>query len=214
MGAESGSYDECPVHEVYVSAFEMAQSPVTNHDYALYVKSSKVSPPEYWENGRDYLPDQPVVGVSWHEACSYCEWLSHESRFSLRLPTEAEWEKAARGGLRNCDYPWGNDPKGGGHGTLAGPLKTPREVAKMKPNGYGLYDMVENTFEWCLDGYDPHYYAESRTDNPTGPEYADQKSARGSSWKSDVLVDRCSARSRLAPYFRCDDFGFRWVRTF
>lgn len=214
MGSQGFSFDESPVHEVYISAFEMASTPVTNRDFAKYLKRTKVDPPQWFEDPAFSDPGQPAVGINWNEASAYCDWLSEQSGLSIRLPTEAEWEKAARGGHKSCDYPWGNDPDGGGHDGQRGPLKGPRKVALGRSNGYGLHDMVDNVLQWCLDGYDPDYYKESPQENPRGSEYDEQKVARGCSWNSESLTARCATRSRLAPYFRCNDFGFRWVRTF
>ncbi|HSR66577.1 MAG TPA: SUMF1/EgtB/PvdO family nonheme iron enzyme [Acidobacteriota bacterium] len=213
MGSAEG-FDEKPVREVYVSAFEMAISPVTNRDYSLFLKNAKIDPPQWWTDPDFNDPDQPVVGVNWYEASQYCDWLSERSKSKIRLPTEAEWEKAARGGHKGLKYPWGNDPKGSGLETVSGPLKGPMKVHQGRPNGYGLYDMVFNIFQWCLDGYDPDYYAEAPAENPKGAPNDEQRVARGMSWNSENLIARCAERSRMAPYFRCNDFGFRWVMTF
>lgn len=214
LGSDDGAFDEKPMREIYLSAFEMSQTPVTNRDYALFLKKARKKPPQWWSDPLFCHPDQPVVGVNWHEAMEYCQWLSQQTRYEIRLPSEAEWEKAARGGLRAARYPWGNDISGSGLDQLRGPLKAPRKVRSGKPNGYGLFDMVFNIHQWCLDGYDPDFYAECADTNPRAPFNEELASARGASWRSECLVASCSERTRLAPYFRCDDFGFRWVRVF
>lgn len=214
MGDDAGAFDEKPAHQIYVSAFEMAVLPVLNRDYAIYIKKTKTDPPAKWTDPQFSNPEQPVVGVNWHDASAYCDWLSNVSGYQIRLPTEAEWEKAARGGHRGFSYPWGNDPAASGLSGLKGPLESPRPAGRSRPNGYGLFDMVTNVYQWCLDSYDPDYYQESAEQNPQGPGYSDQHVARGGSWREENLVARCAARNRLAPYFRCDDFGLRWVRTF
>ena len=114
------------------------------------------------------------------------------SCMNMRLPTEAEFEKASR----------------------AGPLKGPYKPGGNAANSYGLFDMVSNVYQWCLDRYDPIYYSESEERNPMGSKRTGRRAARGGSWNRDNLVNRCAARGSLAPYFRCNDFGFRWVSSF
>ncbi len=214
MGSEGKAFDEAPVREIYVSAFEMAITPLTNHDYALYLKKTKADPPPWWDDPDFSDPQQPVVGVNWYEACKYCEWLTKVSGYSFRLPSEAEFEKAARGGHRSFDYPWGQDINGSGLDSVSGPQEAPCIVGQGRTNGYGLKDMVLNIHQWCQGRYDSQYYSDCPEVNPPGSPNMEQCSARGESWNSEDLVCRCAARSRLAPYFRCNDYGFRWVRTF
>lgn len=211
MGTPGESFDEGPVHSVYLAAFEMAQYPVLNADYGRFLKKTGLEPPPWWNEPPFADPGQPVVGVNWNEARSYCEWLSEQSDLNIRLPTEAEFEKAARAGLRRATYPWGNDRCAGGYELHHGPLRSPYRSGLNPPNGYGLFDMVSNVYQWCLDGYDPDYYATSPSRHPTGIEGAAMRSARGWSWTEEDLVGRCAARASLAPYFRVHDFGFRWV---
>ncbi len=215
MGSDgNGAFDESPAHEVFISAFEMATVPVTNRDYSLFLRKTRSKAPPFWNEAKFSDPGQPVVGLNWYEAENYCKWLSEQTGYKIRLPTEAEWEKAARGGHRGYEYPWGNDPVRSGLSRLKGPLEAPDAVGNTTANGYGLYDMAYNIYEWCMDGYDPDYYGESPEDNPRGSANTEQRAARGESWASEMLIGRCAARSRLAPYFRCNDFGLRWVRTF
>lgn len=212
--ADENAFDEGPVHRVYVAAFEMAQTPVTNHDYGIFLKKAKKEPSEWWENSAFNDPEQPVVGVNWHEAKEYCEWLSKKTGHNIRLPTEAEFEKAARGGLHGKKYPWGDEVSAGRYRIKVGPLESPYKMKANPPNAYGLFDMVSNVHQWCLDGYDPNYYEESPERKPMGPVSFDRRAARGNSWKEDDLIATCAQRTSLAPYFRCDDFGFRWVIGF
>ena len=211
MGSRGDSFDESPAHRVYVSAFEMSQTPVLNADYAAFLKKADVDPPEWRENPDFDDPKQPVVGVNWHEAKKYCAWLADRGGLNIRLPTEAEFEKAARAGLQEAEYPWGNGRANGRYKVDKGPLKGPYRSGLNPANAYGLHDMVSNVYQWCLDGYDPRYYEESADKNPTGSDRADQRAARGWSWKEKDLIGRCAARCSLAAYFRCNDFGFRWV---
>ena len=111
-----------------------------------------------------------MAGVSWHEAVRYCEWLSSQTGRAYRLPTEAEWEHAARGGLEQKQFPWGDDPPQSLPNYAARWQTGPEPVARYAPNAFGLYDIGDNVHEWCSDWYDPNYYAISPDRNPRGPE--------------------------------------------
>jgi formylglycine-generating enzyme required for sulfatase activity len=124
-------------------------------------------------------PDQPVVGVNWFDATAYCEWMSQSAGETYRLPSEAEWEKACRGGRDDIEYAWGNEPPESLE-RYQGEWRGPRRVDEGSPNGYGLFHMGDNVHEWCLDWYRPDYYAVSPEYNPAGPEgrYAPRVSRR------------------------------------
>ena len=198
MGSDDGAENERPVHRVWVDSFEIGLYPVTNAEYALF------APPPCRDDPRFNDAHQPVVAVSWHDAVRYCEWLSRAGR-RFRLPTEAEWELAARGGMEGKRYPWGDDP----HDDDARPLAGPERVGRRAPNGYGLYDMCENVHEWCADWYGADYYAVSPLYNPGGPECGSRRASRGGSWRHRVKVTRCAARSSIPPEYRYNDYGFR-----
>jgi formylglycine-generating enzyme required for sulfatase activity len=212
MGSRAGHDDEAPEHDVFVSAFEMADTPVSNRDYAMYLEATSARPPRFWSEPLFSEPQKPVVGVSWFEAFAFCEWLSAETGFFLRLPTEAEREKAARGGRAGLAYPWGNDPAGGGHPRIRGPLDGPLPSRSTAPNAYGLFHLADNVHEWCADFYDPGYYARSPSEDPRGPERGERRASRGGSWRHQVVVTRSAARSSIPPGLRYADYGFRWVR--
>jgi sulfatase modifying factor 1 len=186
MGArddERGQDDERPQHWVEVDAFEMAVCPVTNGDV-------------------------PAIGVSWDDAAAYCA-----ERGDVRLPTEAEWEWAARGGLIGKRYPWGDDipswlPNGG-----RGPLEGPWPVRLGEPNGFGLYGIGANIHEWCADWHSAGYYAASPVKNPAGPPTGARRVSRGGAWRHAITVSRCAQRSKLGPSLRYTDYGFRVVKT-
>ncbi len=209
MGDASGRPDEQPVHRVHVSAFGMALLPVTNADYAIFVAAAKHEEPRFWHDPKFYAPDQPVVGVSWFDAGAYCEWLSAAIGGTYRLPTEAEREKAARGGVTSL-YPWGDDP-----GADGGRLEqdAPCPVGQREPNGYGLFDMGWNVHEWCSDWYDAEYYAHSPSADPEGPPSGKRRASRGGAWRHQIKVSRCAARSSIPPELRYNDYGFRVVMS-
>ena len=210
MGSAGRRDVEEPIHPVFVSAFEMALTPVTNSQYRAFLDSTERPPPPWFDDPNFRDPRQPVVGVDWEDASSYCRWLSEESGLSIRLPTEAEREKAARGGTPGVLYPWGDNPRGGDHDRISGPLPKPSCVASGRPNGYGLFNMADTVHEWCLDAYRPDFYKESPFANPC-LRSGDRRVARGGSWRHQIVVTPCPARSTLPPSFRYPDFGFRWV---
>jgi formylglycine-generating enzyme required for sulfatase activity len=206
MGDDAGLPSEQPAHRVYVSAFELALEPVTNREYASFLEATGHEAPRFWQDERFNAPEQPVVGVSWHDAVAYCEWLSRATGRRFRLPTEAEREKAARGGVEGAQYPWGDDA-GEDEGRFA--QDAPRAVGLSEANGFGLYDMGYNVHEWCSDWYDAGYYARSPERDPRGPRIGTRRASRGGAWRHQVKIARCAARSSLDPTFQYNDYGFR-----
>ncbi len=209
MGSNSGQDCERPVHRVWVDAFQLAATQVTNAEYGRFLLATGATPPPFWSDAHFNDPQQPVAGPSWHEAVRYCEWLSSQSGRSYRLPTEAEWECAARGGLEQKQFPWGDDPPQSLPDYATRWQSGPEPVARYAPNGFGLYDIGDNVHEWCSDWYDPNYYAVSPERNPRGPETGQRKASRGGSWRHHIKVARCSARSSIPPEFQYADYGFR-----
>jgi formylglycine-generating enzyme required for sulfatase activity len=227
MGSPDGETDERPVHTVHVDAFYMDGYLVTNADYArfLNVFGNLEEGGEKWLDNEGPLAswlckirkkdghfaskpgyeNHPVVKVSWYGARAYARWLGK------RLPTEAEWEKAARGGLVGQKYVYGDtiSPSqanvGGFHAT------TP--VGSFPPNGFGLYDMVACVWQWCSDWYDPDYYPRSPSRNPKGPESGSLKVLRGGSWfhKDSWRVATRSEDDPLSKNF-CFVTGFRCAK--
>ena len=229
MGSNGGSFDEKPVHTVYVDAFDMDAYEVTNAQYKKFVDANpqwgKDDIPSRYHDG-NYLKhwtrnshgrgDHPVVYVSWYAAMAYAEWAGK------RLPTEAEWEKAARGGLLGKKYPWGdliNSSK------AAYDVGGTTDVGTYPPNNYGLYDMAGNVWEWCLDEYQGDYYKISRHRNPIGrvnsitditSNFTNIKKdcvLRGGSWVGNPRSLRVADRRGNAPTFTNPYFGFRCART-
>lgn len=215
MGCDTGQDNEKPVHRVWVDEFLLAAYQVTNADYGRFLRDAASLPPSFWDHPAFNHPKQPVVGVSWHEAVRYCEWLSATAARKFRLPSEAEWERAARGGHEDAGalFPWGDTPPQslpGYDNRCAGHWKTgPEPVGRAGPNVFGLYNMCDNVHEWCSDWYAPDYYAASPERNPRGPETGDRRASRGGSWRHHVKISRCAARSSIPPEFQYADYGFR-----
>jgi len=209
MGSEHGQENERPVHRVFVDEFHLARRQVTNSDYSSYVQATGARPQPFLADPDFHHPEQPVVAVSWFEAAEYCEWLSRLLGRRYRLPTEAEWEHAARGGLEQKLFPWGDDPPRALPDYDRRWNNGPERVGRYAPNAFGLYDICENVHEWCSDWFAPEYYSASPQRNPRGPEDGQRKSSRGSSWRHHIKVSRCAARSSIPPEFKYADYGFR-----
>jgi len=210
MGSDDGAEDEGPVHRVWVDAFDLAVYPVTRMEYEAFLLDTGHERPREWESFGS-SPDLPVVGVSWLDCQTYCGWRGTPGA-PLRLPTEAEWERAARGGIEGRRYSWGDEipgwiPQGG-----RGPLDGPWPVTLGEPNAFGLYGIGANIHEWCADWYAPDYYAVTPERNPRGPESGSRRASRGGAWRHAVTISRCAARSRIDPSFRYTDYGFRIAR--
>ncbi|MBI3807188.1 MAG: formylglycine-generating enzyme family protein [Nitrospirae bacterium] len=211
MGSQDGDADERPAHKVYVDTFSMDVYEVTVGQYAEFLRSGEARAPLDWKTiNQSANQKRPVANVDWADAAAYCKWAGK------RLPTEAEWEKAARGTDGRL-YPWGNDPptplhanygKVGSHdyGTLA-----PVGTLEDGKSPYGIYDMAGNVWEWVSDWYDDAYYKNSPQQNPGGPSMGGFKVIRGGSWTSsprnlrsaDRYWDPPSFRSLYFPGFRC-----------
>ena len=215
MGCEAGRADENPVHQVYVDPFAMSTTTVTNQQYRLFAEATgEVVPPTMAEACFND-PSKPVVAVTWFNAMAYCKWLSQETGFSFRLPTEAEWEWAVRDGQHQALYAWGNDPPETIERYRAGwQEEGPQPVALHPPNRFGLYDLGDNVHEWCFDWYDPQYYFRAPWRNPVNLETTARRASRGGAWRHRVKVSRCAARSSLSPGFAYTDYGFRVVRAY
>jgi len=197
MGQEDGRDEERPVHRVVVAPFRLCRFQVTNADFAAFRQFA-------YE-----CAELPVTSVSWFDAVDYCRWLSAEWQMAIRLPSEAEWEFAARGGQEQQPYPWGDRPVTSRAGYADRWLRGPEPVATSAPNAYGLFDMCENVHEWCSDWYDPRYYTESPAENPQGPATGTRRASRGGAWRHHIKIARCAARSSIPPEFRYADYGFR-----
>ncbi len=205
--------NEKPARRVRVDGFAIGKFPVTNRQYEFFVEETGAEAPPFRSEKMFSHPEKPVVGVSWHDAAAYCAWLARKTGTPFRLPTEAEWECAARGGVEGRKYPWGDELPGeedcpGCDLATGGPAR----VGLYAPNGFGLYDMCASVHEWCGDFYDPNYYSVSPERNPSGPPTGVKKVSRGGSWRHQIKFSRCAARSSLNPAFKYADYGFRVAR--
>jgi formylglycine-generating enzyme len=214
MGSESGYENEMPRHRVWVDSFGLGKFPVTNREYRIFVEETPTPPPSFWPEAMFTDIEQPVVGINWDEATAYCKWLSQRVGKMFRLPSEAEWERAARGKLAGALYPWGDEPPWE-RPYLGYNLKTggPQRVGANAANDFGLYDMSEGVHEWCSDYYDASYYGYAPERNPPGPCFGKRRVSRGGSWRHQIKFSRCAARSSLPPSFKYADYGFRLALT-
>jgi sulfatase modifying factor 1 len=214
MGCEQGREDEKPVHSVWVDEFAMGAYAVTNSEYLQFIEDTKGEMPAAYGEERFADPLQPVVAVSWFEAMAYCKWLSLKTGTEFRLPTEAEWERAARGGHEGKLYSWGNEgPEIFEIYRTGWQDERPQVVGLLRPNSFGIYNIGDNVHEWCLDWYRPDYYQKSPYRNPVNVEPSARRASRGGSWRHRIKVSRCAARSSLDPSFSYTDYGFRIVKV-
>lgn len=216
MGCEQGRDEERPAHRVWVDGFAMAVFPVRNRDFAAFMHDTGHPTPPNWGESNFDNPDYPVVSVSWFEAEKYCRWLSDLTGQTYRLPTEAEWERAARGGDEGKLYPWGDGAPAGRaeyQERWGGGVHGPLPVGLTPANSFGVYGLCENVHEWCADWYQADYYTHSPERNPSGPAEGHRRASRGGSWRHHIRVSRVAARSSIPPTFQYADYGFRVIRA-
>jgi formylglycine-generating enzyme required for sulfatase activity len=241
MGAPDFEHDERPVHRVFVSEFFISRFAVTQDEYARFVRETgypapsihglpmitlggrdalfrELAAPYVWENGRPPAGHggHPVVLTRYDDAQAYCRWLAETLRRVVRLPTEAEWEKAARGGLEGQRYPWGSQIDSAQCNYLTDPSikrqRGTRPTGMYAPNAYGLYDMSGNVWEWVSDWYGADYYGRDEMRDPRGPSVGTMRILRGGSWvNDDVSMLRCAYRHKVPPDTYAHSIGFRIV---
>lgn len=214
MGS-AANQDESPAHRVKLGAFQMSATSITVGQYEAFCNDAGAQmPAEPLYNPGWAKKDLPIVNVSWMNATAYTHWLSRRTRKKYDLPTEAEWEYAARGGKEGAKYPWGDqwDAKKCANSAPPNRLSAPAPVGSYPANGYGLRDMPGNVWEWCKDWYGNRYDVKD-ADNPKGAEYSQWRVVRGGSWDSDKPdVFRCAHRARDIPGgFMDGNLGFRVV---
>jgi len=219
---DDGNIYDSPVHNVCISAFEMDMHEVTNSEYAECVGDGGCTPPIHTDSfsretyyGDPVYNDYPVIWVDWYQATDYCTWAGK------RLPTEAEWEYAARGGLSGKRYPWGDTISGSdaNYGDSGDPWDNDTSpVGYYAANGYGLYDMSGNVYEWINDLWDPFYYQycidNGIVNNPPGPASGTAPVVRSGSWYIGTIVQRVASRTfgQFNPPGHCNHLGFRCAR--
>lgn len=211
MGGGLGEPDEYPPHAVKLPTFWMDRTEVTNRDYLACVEAKVCRASSFADHPVLGLVSHPVVGVTWFDAVRYCKWVSK------RLPTEAEWEYAARQ-PKFSTYPWAGgfrdevaNSRGDGDGY---PMTSPVGHFSTGQSGLGLLDMAGNAAEWTQDWYETTYYQRSPSEAPTGPESrTGVRVVRGGSWADTDYQLRTTARASLNPNFGKDSIGFRCVRA-
>jgi len=210
---------ESPIHTVFIDSFWMDECAVTNSDFSAFVAATGYKTSTEQEGKTPWhayaQPDRahhPVVMVSWFDADAFANWAGK------RLPTEAEWEKAATGSLASPTYPWGDadpdDTRVTWNGRLIGDQAPPTQpVRSYPPNSYGLIQMAGNVWEWCMDWYSDSYYAECPASNPPGPAHGIYRVRRGASWNvREAFRLRCNNRGALLPSASHINMGFRCAR--
>ncbi len=213
-GGSDALEDEKPQHRVWLDRFDIDLHEVTTAQYAAFLAQDKRAPPWQWESVELAIHrDRPVVGVSWNDADAYCRWRGK------RLPTEAEWEKAARGTDGRL-YPWGNEAPTPDRANFALGARFSYSQALMPVrhyetgvSPYGLYHMAGNVWEWVADWYEAGYYEKSPERNPKGPESGSFKVLRGGSWSDLPKYLLTYGRFKLAPETRNSYTGFRCARS-
>jgi formylglycine-generating enzyme required for sulfatase activity len=216
MGSETvdADTDEKPLHAVHLDAYYIDKYEATNALYSACVNAGACNPPvqadaftrsSYY--GNEEYDEYPVVYVKWNMAKAFCEWRG------ARLPTEAQWEKAARGTDARM-YPWGKEVdcrkanyQGGGNGCAGGTSKVGSYESGKSP--YGVYDLAGNVWEWVADWYSETYYSTSAESNPSGPDAGQARVLRGGSWNRNQFEIQVVNRNRFAADYSNFDIGFR-----
>ena len=223
MGSNDGYDDEKPIHTVHLSNFFISKHEITVLQYKDYCRATGTTfpgkPTKSWYTEHDMSDDwswknsHPIVNISWYEANAYCEWLSKSTGDNYSLPTEAQWEYAARGGSKTNKYKYSGsnnidevawyDESTDESGT--------KPVGQLKPNELGLYDMSGNAMEWCLDGYGE--YSKKKQKNPQGANNHTFKVIRGGSWYYVSEFCKVSQRDGPKPAKKKFSYGFRIVKN-
>lgn len=204
MGQSKGrAHHDGHVHKIYIKNIYVDKTEVTNAQYERFMEDTGYFQPNYWHDPRFNDPRFPVVGITWHDANMYAKWAGK------RLPTEAEWEKSARGGLELLPFPWGETvslENANYHSMSAKP------VASYEANGYGLFDVAGNVWEWTADYYNKSYYPTSPYKNPQGPEFGRYRIMRGGAFNTSHYSLECGHRYSYDPTLSMYFIGFRCVK--
>jgi hypothetical protein len=192
MGSNEGAAWERPPHPVETPGFAISVRPVSNVEFQAFR-------PEHRSPG-DESPDAPVTGVTWSDAEAYCGWLQDRLGTPISLPSEARWERAARGGLEQQTYPWGDEYMPAG------------ASSSVKPNGFGVYAVAYNLWEWTSDWYAPDYFSKSSKEDPAGPSSGDFRVLRGGGFRSDPASATCYSRGSARPSTSSPYITFRVMK--
>ena len=200
MGDESGDKDEKPAHPVTIKTFNIAKTETTVAPWREFCNATRRPMPEVpWFGQKE---ESPIVNVSWDDAIAYCQWLGEKTNKHYRLPTEAEWEFAARGGLKSKGYKFSGGATPDSVGWYSSKSNGPMPVAQKLPNELGLHDMTGNVWEWCSDFYDAGYYGERVKENPVGPATGMFYTLRGGAWDQGMRNSRVTYPNPLSPTSR------------
>ena len=201
MGSETGDSDEKPIHEVKLNSFSIGQTEVTQELWEAVMGTN----PSNWKGLK-----LPVEKVSWNDCQTFITKLNSLTGQQFRLPTEAEWEYAARGGNQSKGYTYsGSDNIEDVAWYTSNSGSKTHEVATKAPNELGIYDMSGNVWEWCQDWYSSSYYSSSLINNPTGPDSGSDRVLRGGCWNNNATNCRCAFRNSNSPGYANNDLGFR-----
>ena len=227
---ESAEVDEQKEHTVTLNTFEISKFEVTVWEWKQFIKANKMKMPAKPTWG--WQDNYPINGVTWNEAIAYCNWLSIKEKLQpcytkkgpnfvcnfkangYRLPTEAEWEFAAKGGTSTKGFRFsGSDKLDEVAWHKANSSGHPHTVGTKLPNELGIYDMSGNVWEWCWDWYNKDFYKQEKGDNPKGPEMGERRTVRGGSWDSQPNYIRPANRISTFPSKTHEFYGFRVART-
>ena len=218
MGSDSNNdkqaeTDEQPQHKVTLAEYLIGKYPVTNRQYQAFTQATGRKPPKHWENGK--VPagkeDHPAAYVNWQDASDFCEWAGKKSGRQVRLPSEAEWEKAARA-VAGRIYPWGEQAPDAQRCNFNHNVKDTTPVGKYNPQGnspYNCVDMAGNVWEWVVDWYAEDFYKNSPDNNPDGPSSGRYRVLKGGSWINSNGYLRSAFRYDLDPSYTSYVIGFR-----
>jgi formylglycine-generating enzyme required for sulfatase activity len=211
MGNDNGlSPDESPEHEVLLDGFFMSATEITFDQYDRFCEATKRSKPSDNGWGRGTMP---VINVNWNDAYEFCQWAANVTGSPVKLPTEAEWEFAARGGTKSRKFAFSGGNKIDDVAWFAeNSERKSHQVALKAPNELGIYDMTGNVWEWCADWYSEEYYSVSPKKNPQGPQTGTHHVLRGGSWLSTATYGHVTTRSSLRSDYISTGNGFRVCR--
>jgi len=211
MGNDNGlSPDESPEHDVTLDGFFISSTEITFDQFDRFCEATKRQRPSDYGWGRGSMP---AINVNWNDAFEFCQWASLVTGSAIRLPTEAEWEYAARGGRNSHGSHFSGGSDVGAVGWYSeNSAKRTHPVAQKQPNELGIFDMTGNVWEWCRDWYGEDFYSVSPKKNPTGPATGEFHVLRGGSWLSNAAYSHISTRSSLRSDYISVSNGFRVIR--